>query len=1054
MSAGYFDKPIRFATGLIATGAAIAVRDTGGTLADIFSNEALSVSKSNPGVVDADGRFIFYADQGEYDITVGAGASAATYRVFLGANADLTFSSRSDLVTWWASNSGDAPSGAVVSDSKTQYVKDGGSDISDLSGLSPFGDVTPNHFAHNASPGTTNMTAAINAAIAYVDGLGGGSVHLLAETYGVDRQGTLRTNGDLNYGVKLITTNPVFLVGQGRGVSIIEPIPDSTNVFHVVKLGQRIAGTYDGIVEVATLSKGGLRSLTVKGNLDRAVPDASVSFVGGSCIDVSDGDGVALDDYEAHNAYGYCVGFQRGVFKNVRNTNGILYNSGADCIDAKMDDNAASNANNIHSDLVAWNCGRQRNTVSGTEVLADQAVFDLRVGHSGHNLTVASTASAEAGKWVVGIRTQHDADAGTDNDDMDNMSTLSDCKVQMSGANTRAYQFSTYNQQASNLTALDAVSNFYIRSYNGNYSNLVGRDGSTNLEIYESASEGIDGNKFSNCDMRGGTSYDVRIFGTDGVSYTSFSNLVANTVNVAAGTTSAQFIGGKITSLTDNGTNTVILMSGRPLKAANIEITPELFGAVGNGVADDTDALNNALALGQPVAMKSTYLFTSQLQLESGNVLYGGGTLTTTDPTGFLDTSGVSDNSIHRAAILGDDKSGILLDNITVNVAWNALPPTATTARAVRFWRGGDNCVRNCRFTVTTGAINATGSTNCRVIDNSVTVSQMGALSTIPADGVIDLWTAYDTDLVKTEISGNTVEGGGYARWGIMATADYVVPQDMSIESLIVTKNIVTDCFYDGIWVMGRDSELDCAIVSSNIVRRCREGVSVSDARNVIVGNNVIEDMTGRGIHLHSETAVGGTLGVVDAVVTGNVLIDVASGGDATNPAIWIKAGGNNLVTGNSIKGTTHGIGVVVGSSVPGVTVTGNDIEKGRGSKYLFSTDTKVDANSYSPTLTGVANVSTAWLLGTANYQIAGDICTVTLRMQITATAPATTTDVRVSLPYASNITSNSLFGIVAASAFAGQVSDDATNDAAIVRFTPPSTSATIMCATFSYKIV
>lgn len=47
------------------------------------------------------------------------------------------------------------------------WVKDGGTSISDMSGWSPFGDVYPDHFATNTTPGTTDMGQAIIDAMAF-----------------------------------------------------------------------------------------------------------------------------------------------------------------------------------------------------------------------------------------------------------------------------------------------------------------------------------------------------------------------------------------------------------------------------------------------------------------------------------------------------------------------------------------------------------------------------------------------------------------------------------------------------------------------------------------------------------------------------------------------------------------------------------------------------------------------------------------------------------------------------------------------------------------------
>lgn len=56
------------------------------------------------------------------------------------------------------------------------------------------------------------------------------------------------------------------------------------------------------------------------------------------------------------------------------------------------------------------------------------------------------------------------------------------------------------------------------------------------------------------------------------------------------------------------------------------EITPERFGAVGDGIADDTKAMRDAIAHGR-VLCRGSYRLTEQITVEHDCCLYGGGTL-------------------------------------------------------------------------------------------------------------------------------------------------------------------------------------------------------------------------------------------------------------------------------------------------------------------------------------------------------------------------------------------------------------------------------------------
>ena len=67
-------------------------------------------------------------------------------------------------------------------------------------------------------------------------------------------------------------------------------------------------------------------------------------------------------------------------------------------------------------------------------------------------------------------------------------------------------------------------------------------------------------------------------------------------------------------------------------------VTPEEYGAIGDGVADDTQAIIDAIAVGVPVLLDKTYLITSMITLPNNATLIGGEHYSYT-PT-FLTTNG------------------------------------------------------------------------------------------------------------------------------------------------------------------------------------------------------------------------------------------------------------------------------------------------------------------------------------------------------------------------------------------------------------------------------
>ena len=91
-----------------------------------------------------------------------------------------------------AGNFADVPDRAVIIVDGLGYLRSASSTAIDgLPGWVPWGDVYPDHWTENVSPGVTSMTAALNAAAAYVGALGGGEIRLRGVSHLID--GTIQS---------------------------------------------------------------------------------------------------------------------------------------------------------------------------------------------------------------------------------------------------------------------------------------------------------------------------------------------------------------------------------------------------------------------------------------------------------------------------------------------------------------------------------------------------------------------------------------------------------------------------------------------------------------------------------------------------------------------------------------------------------------------------------------------------------------------------------------------------------------------------------------------
>lgn len=141
--------------------------------------------------------------------------------VLQGGNA-VSFASRADFVLALS-----APwvEGALATVDNLFFRRDSTKNVIPAApGWVPHGAVTPNHFAENSTPGATDMTAAINAALSYAD-----TVFLRAEEYLVS--GTVTMHGR---GKKLI--------GQGSSVSLLVTETDGHDIIAQTSAESQVYG--------------------------------------------------------------------------------------------------------------------------------------------------------------------------------------------------------------------------------------------------------------------------------------------------------------------------------------------------------------------------------------------------------------------------------------------------------------------------------------------------------------------------------------------------------------------------------------------------------------------------------------------------------------------------------------------------------------------------------------------------------------------------------------------------------------------------------------------
>lgn len=128
----------------------------------------------------------------------------------------------------------------------------------------------------------------------------------------------------------------------------------------------------------------------------------------------------------------------------------------------------------------------------------------------------------------------------------------------------------------------------------------------------------------------------------------------------------------------------------------------------------------------------------------------------------------------------------------------------------------------------------------------------------------------------------------------------------------------------------------------------------------------------------------------------------------------------------------------------------------GPGGDCLLSADGSL-SGTYSPTAVLVANLDSATLSG-CRFSRSGKIVTVSGKATLDPTAPATSTQLGIPLPIASNLASDAdLAGVAFATGVAGQgggIFGDAANDRAQLQFVSGDITSQVMCFMFQYTIL
>lgn len=383
-------------------------------------------------------------------------------------------------------------------------------------------------------------------------------------------------------------------------------------------------------------------------------------------------------------------------------------------------------------------------------------------------------------------------------------------------------------------------------------------------------------------------------------------------------------------------------------------ITPEQFGAVGDGVTDDTVALQAMFASNPAsVYLTRTYLFSSQLSTGAGNI-FGGGTLKVsasyTPPTGpqpvLLDTAVSftwSDFSINGSAYTGNTAT-------TAIIGYGA---TRSLGNAVISNVGVSNVTHDCvRFSGTANSIQILNPriANCGLmgIDLSTNVSkpnvqiQGGFIEETGSNAVFFLDTL-GGGVDRVHMDRSLAPPILYAGLGGVQTGGFVAlhPTD---SNLIISNNIMND---------NRAAVSDCIILS--------EVAGVSFQATAITGN-IINNCGGFAIDGASNFTITGNNINLNAVH--GINLDQDLGGNISHVVVV----GNKIT---NIKGVCIAVGTFLSTDVfQDITINDNSCndDRGAGSLTTYCYEIDVHTTSYVDPLNMLNNSCRGFVFGAINY--------------------------------------------------------------------------------------
>jgi len=343
------------------------------------------------------------------------------------------------------------------------------------------------------------------------------------------------------------------------------------------------------------------------------------------------------------------------------------------------------------------------------------------------------------------------------------------------------------------------------------------------------------------------------------------------------------------------------------------------YGAIGDGVTDDTDALQATLSAaslggGTVTLSHDTLLFTATVYAY-GNVNIIDGAL---KPRMTID----SWVSLAMGAKSGDATGNYVWSGRIENVTFDCYHHRFN-GNIINVFRGDNYAIKNCSF------INPY-HTSIKGVNNGAYASDFEGRKNVLYE---NNYIYVHPDSVGLNGEGMSIDEGA---------ADY------DTKNIKILNNTIIGCTDDPIAIHGECADI---IIANNICKSRWGRIALRDSKNILVDGNLLTHTTDTGWYVDVTDEYGGSDVIENVTISNNMIVTPTKGGDDASYMVRVRGGNNIRIINNDIinrfpDNTTEADTIIraieiVDDTYPctNITITGNRIYKGYIHQYS-NTDT------------------------------------------------------------------------------------------------------------------